>query len=475
MAVADPTAVVDPSAPPASPAKAAPKLPMAGATDVNGTTPNATGTLPMATAATPPSYVTPGTVNPTTTGPGSYGYQPAFSTSTDDKGNPVAWNTITGADGRVSAQNGAASDDWWATHNSDGSPRQADTQAAYRADQANVYATQGVPGIGNENVTPPGGGLTAAQQAANPLAPSIPPIASPTGGATDQGGSLPIGGPALAAAPTASLPLAQAPQTATSGSGGVSLPLASSQTSTGNSGVGLTPSDSATGNYLNQTIQPDQSVDRVKLGQDIFNTFQKSTDPAYQASILDAERNGAALGQIGSGGLRTSVGNLANQRGLQLDTARDTAAQNALTGSIGDMYNNIGIAQQQQGFQAGQQNTDRSFNDAEQNQAFGQGATQAQLQDQLQNSDFARYLQLLNAGQTGNPSDTALALSNNYGQQASQAGQAAGNLIGSSVANQNSGIPAWLQQYLASLSGGSTIPKPTSTGVDTLPMSGTYG
>lgn len=218
----------------------------------------------------------------------------------------------------------------------------------------------------------------------------------------------------------------QGPEVATqstSESSGTGAPSVAGAPAYGN----LVSSDSPEGNYLGQTIQPGAGVDRVRLAQDAFDTFQKSSDPAYQAAVREAISNGAALGQIGSGGLRTSVGNLANARQNTLENERATLTNNALTGSIDDAYKNIGIAQQQQGFQANQQQT-----------AFGQGTQQEYLDEALRNGDYNRARGILDAGESGNPSTTAQNLSNNYGNQSSAAAAGAGQLIANAIANNSS-------------------------------------
>lgn len=118
--------------------------------------------------------------------------------------------------------------------------------------------------------------------------------------------------------------------------------------------VNLSPTDP--NNALTaQTITPGSMADRFKLAQDRFATFTASSDPAYQAALRDANRMGAAAGGLGSGQLRTSLGDLALNRSRDLTNARDTLFQNALEGTIGDSWNSIGLAERQQAFQNQQQ------------------------------------------------------------------------------------------------------------------------
>lgn len=179
-------------------------------------------------------------------------------------------------------------------------------------------------------------------------------------------------------------------------------------------GVSLTPTtvDNA---LTNDTIAPGPMADRFKIAQDEWQNFVNATQPQYDAQIRDAERNAFGAGRGVSGALRTSLGDLANQRLLALDTQKNAFLNKALSGSIEDAYRNIGIAQQQQGFQAGQQST--AFNQA---------------------------LQQLLAGSSGDPTQTALILSSIFGGQGQNLGQALGNYTAAQQANQNTPYPWWL-------------------------------
>lgn len=135
------------------------------------------------------------------------------------------------------------------------------------------------------------------------------------------------------------------------------LTLATGTATGPNDPYATTADSSAGGNYLGQTIQPGPQTDRVALAEHAFDTFARSSDPVYQKTLRDAEAAGAATGRLGSGQLRTSLGDAAANRQLQLDTARDQLITQATSDAINDQYRNIEIAQQQQGFQAGQQQT----------------------------------------------------------------------------------------------------------------------
>lgn len=272
-------------------------------------------------------------------------------------------------------------------------------------------------------------------------------------------------------------------------------------TTTQPQGYNLTPQS-----LVGQAITPNQGVDRYGIAQQQFQNFADQSNPVYAGALKQATSAGAAAGNLGSGQLRTSYGDLANQRNQQLQQAQSGFLTDALNGSIQDAYNNVGIAQQQQQYQAGQNqqqfgnnlatvqqnqaNQGQAFNQnyqtqqlglqgqnqgfqqnyaqqqlqnslqnqlfgqgvtqqqlalQGQQQQFGQGVTQAQLQDQLTNSGFNRNLQQYQVGASGNPYDAQLAAANLYGGQAGAANQSLGGLIGNTVGNNAN------QQYLQSI------------------------
>lgn len=182
-----------------------------------------------------------------------------------------------------------------------------------------------------------------------------------------------------------------------------------------------------------QLITPGQGTDRLQLAKQYEDAWNAATNPQFAADQRDVARQMAALGATGSGREVSSLGDVLANR----DTARNAAMQNFLTnaqeGSIEDAFRKLGILQQQQGFQAGQQNT-----------AFNQGLLQNEV------------------GNMNNP-DTLLAeLAAQYNQQAGQAAGSVGQLAQASSANQNGQIPAWLLPLLQGASG-QYAPPPTST------------
>jgi hypothetical protein len=186
-------------------------------------------------------------------------------------------------------------------------------------------------------------------------------------------------------------------------------------------GVSSTPTV-ASHDLRGQTIQG-PTVDRKALATDYLNTWDATSRPQFEADQRSVTSNAAATGRLGSGGFRTSLGDLTYNRDIQREGQAKNFYTDALNGSIDDAYKNVGIAQQQQGFQSGQQN-----------QTFGQNLATQQLLDYLTNSQHTRDLQDYTVGSSGDPTSTYLGLSGLYGGQASQGANNVGSLIGNTVA-----------------------------------------
>lgn len=260
-----------------------------------------------------------------------------------------------------------------------------------------------------------------------PSAPSAPSGASrPIPGATDATPSTPPGGSML--------------------SGITANPAApvNSQAAGDPYRGGMTATD-PNNSLLGKTLLAGPETDRFKIAGDQLANWDAASEPYFQANLRSASQNAAGRGQLGSGMLRGRLGDITGQHDLERSTQGKGFLQNALTGSIDDAYKNVGIAQQQQGFQAGQQQT-----------AFSQEVIATQVEEALRNGDFNRAATLLSLGDQGNPSDTAMALSGIFGGQANGANSALSGLIGNTVdknAQSSSGIPPWLMEYLQSLGG----------------------
>lgn len=315
--------------------------------------------------------------------------------------------------------------------------------AAYLPDAANLFKTNV---NGATTTTTPGDALSTATANITPTVTPVPPPAqgnkgglaggvglTPRSGTSTQTGTAPLSplSPTDAASQTA--------QSATNGpNNGVSLSM-------------IDPSNS----LISQQIQPGHDVDRVKTFQDALNsTIKNVIDPSYEASARDLNRYNFGAGRGVSGQARTSQGNLADTRERRIADLAAQGLAGATTGSIDDYYKNIGVAQQQQGFQKDLSDT-----------AFNQAVTGSQLEDYLTNSAFNRAATQSQIGEANNPSNIALILSQIFGNQSSEAGKAAAQLFGNlgNRSGQNGGntggvdIQALLE-FLNKQRGGATAP-----------------
>lgn len=162
------------------------------------------------------------------------------------------------------------------------------------------------------------------------------------------------------------------------------LPTAGASTGgTSGAGYNLTPTTPNTA-LSNSTITPGPATDRFAIAKQQYDDWQAQTDPQFQAAERDRIRYAAAGGAIGQGATATSINDIEAQREADMRTKRDTFLNDALTGSIADQYQNIGIAQQQQGVQIGQQNT-----------AFNQQVTVQQLMDSEQGQQWQMQMQAM--------------------------------------------------------------------------------
>lgn len=247
------------------------------------------------------------------------------------------------------------------------------------------------------------------------------------GQATAGMGSIPISSGGLVQ-PPASPPDTGSPTTNPSGG---TIPVNPSSGSSGGSssggpvgnGVSLTPTDPS--NPLTaQTISVNPNVDRFQIAkQQIQDTIDNILNPQEAADSRTIAANSFGLGRGVSGQNRTAQGNLAAQYGRQKAQLTSDFLNPALLGTIQDAYNNAGIAQQQQQFQSGQQQT-----------GFNQAVTAQQLADQENSQAFNQALQQLLVGSQGDPSQIALVLASIYGGQSAQNTQAAQNLVRSAGA-----------------------------------------
>ena len=268
------------------------------------------------------------------------------------------------------------------------------------------------------------------------------PIAVPGGQQTTTVPTLPP-----TSVPTATMIPGAKPSTPTQGpSGAIPVPGGlqptiepTNPTNAAGGGVTLRPTD-PNNPLTGQTITPGSTADRWQLAQQKFDQFVEGTDPAYKAALRDANRMGAAAGGLGSGQLRTNIGDLAATRGREMDLSKRGFLTDALEGSIGDAWKEIGLTQQQQGFQSEQQQ-----------RAFENELRRMGFDDDLLNSEFGRNLQTWMAGQTGGTgSGTILTGAGQAGDQGRDAMEA---------------LTQWLAERARTTGGQLPQPSPTSTTV----------
>ncbi len=343
----------------------------------------------------------------------------------------------------------------------------AELAAGKAAAPPNPVYDPGGPSSGTATPVPPQtvNGLPTTTDGGGSIPANLPQFTLPTNSeptATDAGGSiaanlptLQLGANGLPATPSSTA--STAPTVTPSAPSAPASPtvngLSASAATGGNSGAGynLTPTTPSTA-LSNSTITPGPGVDRFKIAQDEYNAAKAASEPGYQADLTLADRMAAGAGTIGSGQLNTSLGNIANTRQSTLAKQQSDFLNQALTGTIADQYQNIGIAQQQQGVQIGQQNT--AFNqqmsvqqlmDSEQGQqwtmqmqALGFNAQQIQqafenqvqtqqLSDSENNQSFNQAMQKLLVGSAGDPSGIELIMMQVYGMDAEAAAKAAAN------------------------------------------------
>ncbi len=295
----------------------------------------------------------------------------------------------------------------------------ANSTAADPAAQAAGLAAQGLPPIapsGAPSATLPGGFEGDPMAGLAGLKAKLPPAGANTGMPQPPGPSQIAG--LEAAVPVNAPPMVN---NAPGSNGDVNVPrgtLPSAQPSA--SGMGnvaqsaVTPENALTNSMLSRA----PGADRFKIAQDQYKAAEEASAPQYEADLRQAMRKAAAGGALGSGMLQTSIGDIAQNRDIANRSNRTNLLSEALKGTIGDQFQDVGIAERQQAFQKGQQE-----------QAFGNEVTQASLQEALKSGDFNRALQMLTAGSTNNPSDTALALSQIFGGQSSAAGASLAQLL----------------------------------------------
>lgn len=209
-------------------------------------------------------------------------------------------------------------------------------------------------------------------------------------------------------------------------------------------GVSLTPTNPAN-DLRGQTIGVGPTANRADLAKTYIQNWDAADQPYFQRDQRAATSNAAARGQLGGGQLRSALGDVVQQHDLQRQNAQSNFLNDALRGSIDDAYRNVGVAQQQQQFQAG-------------------------LQDQTFKQDLSRY----QVGTSGDPAATQLALAGQYRDNANDASGALSGLIGNttgatSAQNQQTALEQLLARYGIGGTTGMTPPGATPPYVSAVP------
>lgn len=180
-------------------------------------------------------------------------------------------------------------------------------------------------------------------------------------------------------------------------------PGSTSSSARPNAGVGLTPTDPLNA-LTQQTITPNNTVDRVKLARDAYNSaVTNDLNPQFQADLRDTAAQSFGAGRGVSGMNRTRLGNVQSDFERTKANLENNLITGATNGSIDDMYKNLGIAQQQQGFQAGQEQT-----------AFNQNYSVQQLSDSERQQLFNEAMQQFYAGNIDDPAQFYEQLASQY-------------------------------------------------------------
>lgn len=170
---------------------------------------------------------------------------------------------------------------------------------------------------------------------------------------------------------------------------------------------------------------------RIDLANQAVETSAKATDPYYQKSLRDAVSTAAGAGRLGSGMLRTSLGDLARNRALELDTLRSNAINTATNSAIDDAFRErdqgLAAEQLQLSGELGRGNLGIAQQQANTSQTSALGNLELAKSAQAnQASQFGQTLDLQKAGQAADIATQQAQLElarSGQAQQASQFGQ----------------------------------------------------
>jgi hypothetical protein len=227
---------------------------------------------------------------------------------------------------------------------------------------------------------------------------------------------------------------ADVPPTSTGSTGGGFLNGINTASGAGGNPLGYNLTQTDPNNALTaQTITP-TGTDFMSQAKQLLASENAANDLQYQANLRDANRYAYSQGRGGSGIENTSLGDIAAQHTLQQNQLGNQLLYGALGQQNANQYANIGIAQQQQGFQ-----------------------------NQQQQQAFSQALQQLLAGSSGDPSQISLILAQIFGSQAGGISNAASNYAAQNTANTNSQLQnqQFMELIKKLLQGGNTTTTPT--------------
>lgn len=176
-------------------------------------------------------------------------------------------------------------------------------------------------------------------------------------------------------------------------------------------------------NDLRGTQIAPTSVNRLQFAKDKFAQFQSDLAPQIEAQRRGLLKNGAAMGRIGSGMLRTSFGDLASELNRQSLNEQNRLFTGAAESSVNDDAN-----------ARNELRGERTYQNAMEGDAFNRARQERMDQEDLLNSSFGRALQRGQFGYGGNPASFVGGVAQDQQARADQGAQsfvtALGNLGG---------------------------------------------
>jgi hypothetical protein len=210
-------------------------------------------------------------------------------------------------------------------------------------------------------------------------------------------------------------------------------------------GYGTSTTIDPNNDLRSQVIAPGTESSRADLAKTYLDMWSQNELPQFRAALRGTIGNNAALGRLGSGMLRTDVGNLDLAEQQKYNTAAGNFMTDALGAQITDNAN-----------QRAELRGERSYQTSAEQAAADRARQQLLDQDYLTNSRFGRSATALQLGTAGNPSGAVGQAASDAGARAAAGASAVGSALGSS------NYLDLLRKILAQ-QGGATTPTPTGT------------